>query len=301
MSISRMCAVVAASSVAIAAGNALAVTTDGDLTGDGYGAALALQTVQTQFGDNASEMNGIYAQVNGGKLSIMFTGNIENNFNKFELFLDSRTGGQNVYNSAGNDNTGNMNGMTFDSGFTADYHIVARRGSSKFDLDFADLQNGTFSDYFDVFGGADFGSGTTGTGVNANPIDVGYNGSNAAGILGGTGAADQVAAAAVTTGFEITIDLADLGFNQATQDTLMIFAFQNNDGHNFASNQALPGLPAGTNNLGGDGSGNFTGSLNFDWNTFYPGQGDGYVSLVIPAPGTALLGALGLAAMRRRR
>src|ERR671916_596594 len=97
----------------------------------------------------------------------MLTGNIENNFNKLEIFIDSKTGGQANFDSSGNDSANVMDGLTFDSGFTADYHLIARRGSAKFDLDFANLGAQTASGYFDVFAGADSGSGTTGTGVNA--------------------------------------------------------------------------------------------------------------------------------------
>ena len=61
--------------------------------------------------------------------------------------------------------------------------------------------------------------------------------------------------------------------------------FQTNDGHNYASNQFLGGLAAPQGNLGGDGLGNFTGSLNFDLNNF---SGDQFfvLSQGPVAPGT---------------
>ena len=47
-----------------------------DGTRDGlYGSALAVQTVQTQFGDNLSEMDAAYALADGGNLYLMLTGN----------------------------------------------------------------------------------------------------------------------------------------------------------------------------------------------------------------------------------
>ena len=60
------------------------------------------------------------------------------------------------------------------------------------------------------------------------------------------------------------------------------------------------GLPPGTGNLGGDGAGNFTGTVSgINFNNF---EGDQFVTLKIPAPGSvALLGFAGLAATRRRR
>ena len=108
-----------------------------------YGAALAVQTVETGFGDNQSELDAAYARIDTGKLYLMFTGNIESNFNKLELFIDSKAGGQNVFDSSGNDNAQRMDGLVFDAGFMADYHIIIRRGNDlgndKFDLDFANL------------------------------------------------------------------------------------------------------------------------------------------------------------------
>ena len=213
-----------------------------------YSTPLVLQTVNTEFGDNFSEWNGGYAYVNAGKLYLMFTGNLQNNFNKLEIFIDSKAGGSTTFTSAGNDGAGVMNGMKFDNNFAPDYHLIARRGSSKFDLDFANLTTLTFNSYQNVFGNSDSGSGFTGTGVtNAFPIRVGYDGSNGAGVVGGTGAADQVAAAAVVTGLELCINLADLG---NPTGPIKVMVLQNSGDHNFLSNQTLGGLPAGFGNLG---------------------------------------------------
>jgi len=275
---------------------------DGVVNGsDAYGAALVVQTTQTQFGDNLSELNAAFGTISGGRLQLAFTGNIEDNFNKIEIFLDSRDGGQNVYSSAGNDNTGTMNGFTFDSGFTADYHLIFRRGndgSNRFDVDISNLQTGTFSSYGNVLGGSQTGAGSTGTGVNASPILVAYDNSNVAGVLGDTGPADQAAAAAVTTGLEFSIDLNDI----LASGPVRVFAFVNNSDHNYASNQFLPGLVNPQGNLGGDGTGGFNGSLGqLDMNNFYPGRAEGWFT-VVPAPGAAaLLGLGGLLAIRRKR
>jgi hypothetical protein len=204
-----------------------------------YSTPLAVQTVETQFGDNGCEWNAGYAYVNAGKLYLMFTGNLNTNFEKLEIFIDSKSGGSSTFTSAGNDFANVMNGMIFDNGFAPDYHLIARRGSGKFDLDFANLATPAFASYLDVFGGFDFGSGFTGTGTNTRSIRVGYNGSNSAGILGGTAAADQVAAVAVTTGLELCIDLADLG---NPTGPIKVMLLQNNNNHDFLSNQTLGGL-----------------------------------------------------------
>ncbi len=213
-----------------------------------YSTPLALQTVNTEFGDNASEWNAAYAYVNAGKLYLMFTGNLENRFNKLEIFIDSKSGGSTTLTTAGNDGSGVMTGMKFDSNFAPDYHLIARRGSGKFDLDFANLGTLAFDYHADLFGGTDSGSGFTGAGTaHTKAIRVGYDGSNSAGIVGGTGAANPVDAAAVTTGLELCIDLADLG---SPTGPIKVMLLQNNDNHTFISNQSLGGLPAGYGNLG---------------------------------------------------
>jgi hypothetical protein len=294
-------AVVGVGTTAIAA-----PTVDGTRDGE-YGSALAVQTVQTQFGDDTgsgggSEMDAGYGVITGGRLYLMLTGNIEGNFNKLEIFIDSKTGGQSVFDSSGNDNAGRMDGMVFDSGFTADYHIIARRGfgtQNTFDLDFANLGAQSASGYSAIFGTSQTGSGSTGTGVNAASIAVGFNSSNTAGVTGGTAAADQTAAAAVTTGLELSIDLADLGFDSSTQSAIRVMVGQNGGGHDFWSNQFLGGLTAPQGNLGGDGNGNFTGTAAINLQNF---AGNQFFTVAVPEPvGVTILGGLGALAMLRRR
>ncbi|MGC2047549.1 MAG: PEP-CTERM sorting domain-containing protein [Gallionella sp.] len=262
-----------------------------------YGSALAVQTVETGFGDNFSELDAAYGLIDSGKLYLMLTGNIEANFNKLEIFVDSKAGGQSTFTSAGNDNANRMNGLVFDAGFAADYHLIVRRGTDagndKFDIDFADLGAATFSSYSDIFGGLT-GSATTGTGVNAVGIDVGYDNGNVAGVLGGTGAANQAAAAAVTTGLELGIALGDLDW---VSDPIRVMVGQNGSGHDYWSNQFLAGLLAPQGNLGGDELGGFTGEGAIDMTHF---AGDQFVTVgpeSVPEPSTIVLLALGLTAL----
>jgi hypothetical protein len=261
----------------------------------GYGSALAMQTIETGFGDNFSELDAGYGLIDGGRLYLMLTGNVENNFNKLEIFIDSKAGGQSVFDSSGNDNAGRMDGLVFDAGFTADYHIIFRRGTDngnpKVDVDFANLAAQSASGYLDIMTGSGFdGTGSTGTGVNASPIQVGYDNSNAAGVGGNTGvAANQAAAAAVSTGLELSIDLADLGY---AGGVINVMVGQNGGGHDFWSNQFLGGLPVGSVNLGGDGAGNFTGEGAID---FTQVDGSQYFRVVPEPASVGLLGLAGLA------
>lgn len=244
-------------------------TVDGTRAGDPYGTAVSAQLVETGFGDNYSELDAAYCAVSSDRLYLMLTGNLENNFNKIEIFIDSKAGGENILSGLpGNDGAGAMAGFGFDVGFGADYHLIVRRGNSfgdRFDLDFAQLGSASFSSYGDVFGGTQTGVGATGTGLNALPIEVGFDNSNVLGVVGGSGPSNLFDAVAVQTGLELSIALSDLGY---TSGNIRVCAFINNQGHNYASNQFLGPLQPPQGNMGGDGTGAFTGALNFNLANF---------------------------------
>lgn len=277
-----------------------------------YGLPLAVQTVETQFGDNLSELDAGYAAIFGGNLHLLLTGQVENNFNKLNIFIDSVAGGQNVLQadalSGGNnpENDGWANkyaGFTFDTGFAADYMIIARNGNfggNRFDLDFATIGGGigAFQSSGDIFAGSLTGVNAS---VGALGLGVGYDDSNVAGVLGGTAAANAAAAAAVTTGLELVIPLAAIG-SPGIGDTIRVSAHINGSNHDFLSNQSLGGFAPPQGNLGGDGAGTFTGNLSLiDLNNF---PGNQYFSIVVPEPSSTVLTGLGLVALlalRRRR
>jgi hypothetical protein len=266
-----------------------------------------VQTVETQFGDNLSELNAAYARIDGGTLWLTLTGNIENNFNKLNIFIDTGASGQNVLQNDANNGGNNPEndgwaqkyaGFTFDAGFDADYMMIVRRGFSQFDFDFATIGGGlgAFEASGDIFGGSLVGANAS---VGASGIGVAYDDSNAAGILGGTNAANQAAAKAVTTGLELAIPLSAIG-NPNPLD-ILISAHINGSGHDYLSNQSLGGFPAPQGNLGGDGTGTYTGTVGaIDLNN-YP-MSDQFFAAV-PEPSTCLLGimgTLGIALLRRR-
>ena len=75
-----------------------------------YGAALSVQNTNTQFGDantgdpvnggGGSEIDQVFGTVANGRLYISIAGNLERNFNKIEVFIDSNAGGVNSIDGA---------------------------------------------------------------------------------------------------------------------------------------------------------------------------------------------------------
>lgn len=312
----------------VAVGVAAAQVVDGTVDG-AYGAALAVQTVETQFGDanppgnlGGSELDAGYATISGGRLYLMLTGNHEPNFNKLDIFIDSTAGGENALTGTpGYDFfngsswiSQNMNGLTFDASFGADYHLFSRWGSGTgpYEVDFINRNGGGSAQVpgssqagsnavglisTGFIGAGDFGPNASASALS-QPLFFAIDNNNNAGVTGGTNAANQAAAAAVTTGMEFSIDLADLG-NPGNGDVIKIAAMINNGDHNYLSNQILGGLAAPQGNLGGDGSGGFTGTLGGV--NFENLAGLQYFTITVPEPSAlALLALGGLAALRRR-
>lgn len=312
------------------------INIDGVLDGT-YGSAFAVQTTQTGFGNSmggtgGSELDAAYAHYDGmGNLSVMLTGNLEANFNKLDIFFDSRAGGENTLSGAPDydfDNGGTwissgLNGLTFDSGFTADYHMFARGGGSSFEIDLVDRLGGAGSAVLGNFGSVAANnnttsmmgvvqSGTNGIATNGANVSTFLNhdilfaidNSNDGGVAGGASAADQAAAAAVTTGYEFQLNVEDLGIDPTVGGTVLISAMINGGNHDFLSNQVLGGIePQG--NLGGDGSGGFIGDLSGVNFTLI--DGNQFITIeippkTVPEPGTAGLVVLAaMAALSRRR
>lgn len=229
-----------------------------------YGDALAVQNVQTDFGNstlglidfaNGSEIDGLFARIEGGVLYLVIAGNLQSNFNKLEVFFDTRDGGQNRLrgdnpdvsynglNRMGDDGSGN--GLTFDECFTADFYFTTTCGS------------GPFASYANISqvltegggSGAFIGEGGAGPNIINNTefgVQVGINNSNAAGVDGGTGPGNGTG---VRTGVEIALPLALIGVDSVSPQNIKICAFINGIGHDYASNQFIAGLGPDTANL----------------------------------------------------
>ncbi|MGD0060950.1 MAG: Ig-like domain-containing protein, partial [Verrucomicrobiia bacterium] len=161
-----------------------------------------------------------------------------------------------------------MNSSEFSSGFQATFAMDLNL-SSALAVNASEylVANGTYSGgsagAFTISNG--IGSGTpTNAGFN---IQIALNNLNAAGVSGnGNGtAANQTAAAAVTTGYEIAIPLSILG--NPTGPIKVLAAINSPSDAGPLSNQWLPGLPVGSSNfaLGSAyiGTNNSTACFNF--------------------------------------
>jgi len=301
-----------AGAILMAAGSSVsAQVIDGDLSD--LGGSLWAQDTNTAFGDNGdpsrdlsggSEIDNVRGFIANGKLYLGIAGNLETNFNKLDIFIDAAAGvGQNRI-LGGMDNPdvdfsslqrmgddGSGNGLTFDAGFDADYFFTYTGGNNPAEH-FANgavlLSGGGGAGGF-LGGGPKSNGPISGAGVNGGTFTADFDNSNTGGVAGFGSPVFTSDPASVTTGFELVIDLAELGWDGVSD--IKVAAFVNGGGHDFLSNQVVGGLGGGMDNLGEP--------RNIDFSQI---AGNQFVTIAIPAPGaTALLGLGALAIGRRRR
>jgi len=285
-------------SLGLAGSATAAIVVDGTLDAS-YGAPASIQAIGTDFGDNSdgtqgsangSELDGGYAIVIKDNLHIFLSGAIQSNFNKIELFLDYKDGGQNKLrgdnpnvdfnglNRLGDDGGGN--GLTFDSGFEADYYLTCSTDGSLIHVNTAEILTGGG-------GSGDYRGNTTPAsagllvgGNNPDGIRLTFDNSNTGGV--GSGCAAD-AGAGGNTGIEILIPASALG--GTVPDNVKVCAFVNGSSHDFLSNQVLGPLPDGTCNLGEP--------RNVDFNAHAGNQF--FTSEALPGPNPMLLVLMALA------
>lgn len=312
--------------------NALAITTLAALASmsqaqiDGkyesaYGQPLAVQNTQTGFGDsslglvnqaNGSEIDSIYGYISGGQLHLLITGNIETNYNKLNVFIDTGAAfGQNRLvapqsdwgfdalkkfaegpGGEGDPNPDAGPGLTFDTGFNACYYFNFNGGGDggggfNFYGDYI-IVGDPASGAYGQFQAGGVGNGdpiagfdrVSGGGVEAIDWKVTVDNSNVAGVTGGTGAGDG---SGVTTGVEYQIPLSRLG---NPTGPIRVMAFIASDSNLFLANQVIPGIGGG-DNLGNPRNVNFQNIPGNQYVTISQGQVD-----VPPSGFTIFRGAL---------
>ncbi len=175
--------------------SALAVPTIDGTADAEYGTALSVQNTNTQFGDSTTgdpinngdgldggnEIDQVFGTVANGRLYVTIAGNLQLDFLKLEVFIDSdgTTGGVNTIdganlpdkvdgfccgpNTPGDGALQRMDGLTFDAGFNADYYLTFTHGFEKVRPDLAEeLQFWAMSAHY-----ADLTQGTSGASVAA--------------------------------------------------------------------------------------------------------------------------------------
>ena len=212
-----------------------AITVDGTKEAD-YGAPLAVQTVTSGWGAG-NVLASLSARQEGSSLKLFLAGRPDGN--AFILFIDSKAGGANVLlnnlitgggdeYAINNFGASSSSGMTFESGFAPDFAIRIHGGGW---TALYPLAPGSSRSYL--------GQSTAAT-VSGGPVTALrtiYN--NVTGNY-----ADH------NSGVELDLNIAALGVPTGSSQPVRFMAVLINEGSDFASNQTLGPLPAGSGNLG---------------------------------------------------
>lgn len=175
---------------------------DGELGADAYTQAF-LQGNFTGFGDETdgtvdgsgpngggSEIDGIYISKDATNLYIFVAGNLENNGNGLDIYIDTGAGGDNTLGSGSGDGgfiVSGQSGLVFDAGFDADYVVSVDAWND-------DDDDGTTPNVPRAFFGPidsdidDLGSlagyGAANAGALSAGISMGIDNSNVEGVIG---------------------------------------------------------------------------------------------------------------------
>lgn len=264
------------------------IVVDGTLDAD-FGNPKASQVNNTGFGNatdgvksyaNGSELNAGWVKVDeaGGYLYIFLSGNMESNFNKLEVLVDCVAGeGQNTMLNSNPDVDFNglnkLAGTKFDADFAPDFYVTTTLGGTP------TTQYANIAQLLTAGGGvgAYIGNGVFADANTPNLLDdvtygcqLSIDNSNVGGVSGDS--ANPGSGCGVTTGIEIKIPLVLTGWSSGD---IKVMAFINGGGHDYASNQVLGSLPAGSGNLGGNGAGGYDGTVHVDFSAI---EGNQYFS-----------------------
>ena len=276
---------------------------DGTLDAE-YGSALFVNTLASTFvsntdgtdvASNGSEIDAVYGYHDGTRLYLFVAGNQRTSFEKLNMFFDVAPGGQNqlVPNASGVDFNalGNMEGLTFDTGFGAEYYMNYTGDPSQHYLNMQlmpDIGNGLFGFFgapgtkapgnIQVLNNANPGVGSAPP--NGGNVEATSDQSNTGGVATAVVDPDPFVSdpAEVLTGVEFKIGLDGLGYAVGSGDPIRIGGFVNGSNFDFLSNQVIGGVGTGQGNLGGP-----VGSINFN-----DIAGDQFVSVNVPTSLSAI-------------
>jgi hypothetical protein len=281
---------------------------NGTLDSAFYGSPLTVQSINTGFGNstgvansqnddyNGSELDAAYGVVSGGNLYLFLAGNLQaagslnsNSGNSLQIFIGGggSTVGQNTLSTSVSP-LSNMNGSTFAAGMNATLAFTLNDYQGTLYTDAANLQSGG-GGYLGAVGlsdGVGNGINTSGNSYSLTGFQEGFN-NTLVSTMGASGSAlsGSGSGANATTGLELLIPLSDLG---TISGNIQVTADIDNGGLSYLSNQFLPGLSTGTQDLG--------------TSTFSDAP---YFTVPVPEPtNLALLGFSGLGtllALRRRK
>lgn len=251
---------------------------------EGY-TRYATQNNETGFGNNANELDALYAKHSGNTWDLAITGNIVNG-NSYLLFFDTAAGGSQTLNAtAGPGYLQGQKGLKFDADFAPEYALALNRSGNTIFYDLVDLGTNTAA----FLGNHDVDTNTPA--VLGNGLTAAFNNSNILGVSDVSGLGGETA----LTGLEL--ELAGGTFNLPS--SFKVAALITNNGDGFASNQVLGGLGGGVGNLafGINGS---SGNSTIDFSAIGGNQ-----FAVVPAPSSALALLMGVpmigVALRRRK
>jgi Carbohydrate-binding module 48 (Isoamylase N-terminal domain)/Putative binding domain, N-terminal len=242
---------------------------DGTAETNVYGCLLlAAQAIGTTFGNSStgqidvadgSELDSAYGRIENGILYLVLGGNLASDFTKLEIFFDtSAPGGENtltnlnpnidafdgssaleIMGAGGPGGTNGTPGLTFDTGFAANYWMGVNCGGSPFTV---------YANYAQLYPGGGGSNGnylgmtvvpTNGTlfgGTNTFGIQAAINNINVGGVDANACYQGPVGQELIRTGVELGIPLAALG---NPTGAVKVCAFINGQNHNLVSDQAL--------------------------------------------------------------
>jgi hypothetical protein len=256
-----------------------------------YSAPLVVQTTQSTmkftgggqlYGSNSGELDAAYAYIDASALHVLLTGNIPLAWNiegqplwqPVDIFLDTRSGGQNVL--LPNNPTvqpyvydmTKLTGLKFDAGFEADWWFSVGGsflGFPRVAAVMAELPTaggGAGTDLGTVLSGQS--QPLTG-GTNPFGVSVALNDSNTMGVTAGCGA---WSGPEIGSGIELIIPLAAIG---NPTGCVRVCAFTTWQDHSVLHNQVLGPLPPGTCDLGPASAVDFSSIAGNQWFAVCPG------------------------------